>query len=236
MPDFAQLESKLTEGLNLSRRPVAISFTSEPPAGAPPFEGQLPSGCSFWRLASEGRTFSTAPSDHYNCPIGSHTHNIPLPEARQGELMQTLGLMTDIGYLRMEEVPGIPRLSFNPQCIVYAPLADAPVAPDVVIVSGKPSGIMLLVEAATRAGAAPQLPVLARPTCMSIPAALAGGVITSTGCIGNRVYTDLGEDELYAAVRGSDLERVAGELETIRSANAKLKEYHQLRRAEIATA
>lgn len=53
---------------------------------------------------------------------------------------------------------------------------------------------------------------MGRPTCMALPAALAHGVVTSTGCIGNRVYTDMGEDELYVAVPGKDLARVANEV------------------------
>jgi uncharacterized protein (DUF169 family) len=32
---------------------------------------------------------------------------------------------------------------------------------------------------------------------VAIPAAMAHGVVTGFGCIGNRVYTDLGDDELY---------------------------------------
>ena len=70
---------------------------------------------------------------------------------------------------------------------------------------------------------------------MAIPAAMAKGAITSSGCIGNRVYTDLAEGELYAMVPGKDLESVANELETIASANAKLHEYHRSRRQEIST-
>ncbi len=70
--------------------------------------GAQPSGCSFWRLAADGRTFFTAPEDHYNCPIGSYTHDIPLPPGREHELGETLKLMGDIGYIRMEEVPRFP--------------------------------------------------------------------------------------------------------------------------------
>ena len=62
--------------------------------------------------------------------------------------------------------------------------------------------LMLLEEAALRAGVASKLPLLARPTCMAIPAAMAHGMVTSAGCIGNRVYTRIGEDELYAAIPG----------------------------------
>ena len=37
----------------------------------------------------------------------------------------------------MEEVPGIQRLPATPSAIVYAPLADTPVDPDVVVFSGR---------------------------------------------------------------------------------------------------
>jgi len=94
---------------------------------------------------------------------------------------------------------------------------------------------MLLQEAAQRAGRSSPFPILGRPTCMALPAAFASGTVTSSGCIGNRVYTDLGEGELYAIVAGKDLGHVADELETIVSANAQLAEYHQTRRREIST-
>lgn len=42
-------------------------------------------------------------ADHYNCAIGAHTHNMPLPDDRAHELTDTLGLMTRVGYLRMAE-------------------------------------------------------------------------------------------------------------------------------------
>jgi uncharacterized protein (DUF169 family) len=167
--------------------------------------------------------------------MGSHTHNIPLAPERAQELEQTISFMTGIGYIRMEEVPGIPRLPQTPGVIIYAPLGDTPLDPDVVLFSGRPGRLMLLQEAALRAGVGVQAPLLGRPTCIALPAALAHGVVTSTGCIGNRVYTDLGEDELYVAVPGRDLAKVADEAQTIARANAKLSEYHRGRREALAT-
>ena len=82
MPDYKSLENQFQRILNLSRRPVAVTFRDEAPATIEQFTGVEPSGCSFWRLAAEGRTLSTVPSDHYNCPIGSYTHSIPLPDER----------------------------------------------------------------------------------------------------------------------------------------------------------
>jgi uncharacterized protein (DUF169 family) len=235
MLDYRNLEQRLSDALHLQRRPVAMTFRETPPAGVPQFTGVEPSGCSFWRLAAGGRTFYTTPSDHYNCAIGSYTHNIPLPPERAQELDQTLTFMTGLGYVRTEEIPAIPRLPHTPQVVIYAPLGDSPLDPDVVLFAGLPGRLMLLQEAAVRAGIGAQVLSLARPTCMAVPAALASGVIASTGCIGNRIYTDLGEEELYMVVPGKDLARVADEVQTITEANAKLSAYHRGRRQALAT-
>lgn len=235
MLDYHAIERQLTAALGLTRRPIAVAFRSTAPAGVSRFTGTEPSGCSFWRLAAGERTFYTIPADHHNCPIGSYTHNMALPPERADELGQTLGLMTELGYLKMAEVPGIPRLPQTPGVVVYSPLAEAPVDPDVVLVAGRPGRVMLLQEAALRAGIAAPAPLLGRPTCMALPASIAQGVIASTGCVGNRVYTDLGEDELYVMIPGKDVARVAAEAQTIASANLKLSDYHRERRRALAT-
>jgi uncharacterized protein (DUF169 family) len=234
MSDYAQIERRLTDVLQLSRRPVAIAFRETPPDGVLQLSGSQPSGCSFWRLAAAGEAFYTVPSDHYNCPVGSYTHNIPLPPEREAELTGTLGLMAKVGYIKMEEIPGISRLPKTPPVTVYAPLSQTPVTPDAILVAGTPAKLMLLHEAATRA-AKQVLPLLGRPTCMAIPAALSGGVASSLGCIGNRVYTGIADDQFYTVVAGTDLNAIVGELDTIVSANAQLAEYHQDRRATLAT-
>lgn len=234
MTDYRRLERQLSSDIGLTRRPVAVSFRDSPPPDVPAFKGTAPSGCTFWRLAAEGATFYTVPADHYNCPIGAYTHNIPLPPARARELEDTLGFMAGIGYVRMEEVPGIPVLPKLPGAVVYAPLGDTPVDPDVVLFSGPAARVMLLQEAATRAGVASSLTTLGRPTCMALPAALAGGMVASTGCVGNRVYTAVAEGDLYAAVPGRDLAKLAEATATISTANAKLLEYHQARRQELS--
>ena len=233
--DYSAIERELARALGLDRRPVAVAFRDAPPPEVPRFTGKEPAGCSFWRLAAEGALFYTVPSDHFNCAIGSHTHSITLSPDRARELDQTLAFMTDIGYLRMEEVPEIPRLPERPGVVIYGPLARIPVEPDVVLFAGRPGRVMLLQEAALRAGLAAQAPLMGRPTCMALPAALSGGLVASTACIGNRVYTGLGEDELYVVVPGKDVARIAGEAATIAAANAKLHDYHLERRRTLAT-
>jgi uncharacterized protein (DUF169 family) len=234
MTDYAALEHSLVDALQLARRPVAVAFLARPPAGVKAFVGSRPSSCSFWKLAAEGDVFYTVASDHHNCPVGAYTHNIPLPPDREQELPQVLTIMSDIGYIRMEEIPGVPRLPVTPSAALYAPLASTPVSPDVVIISGRPGKMMLLQEAATRAKT-PSQPMLGRPTCMAIPAAFAGHAASSLGCVGNRVYTGVTDDEFYVMIAGRDLEAVVGELPTIISANSALFGYHEERLAGLTS-
>ena len=233
--DWTALERRLMETARLRRRPVAIAFLDAPPAGVPAYRGRQPSGCSFWRLAAEGRAFYTVPGDHYNCAIGSYTHQISLPPERARELDQTLAFMTGLGYVRMEEVPAIPRLPRSPGAVMYAPLGETPQAPDVVVLADAPGRLMLVQEAAGRAGVASTLPLLGRPTCMALPAALGGGAVLSTGCIGNRVYTDVGDEALYVVLPGRSLEAVVDALTEVRRANDELAAYHGERRRTLAS-
>jgi uncharacterized protein (DUF169 family) len=230
-----ELEQQIAAVTKSLRRPVAVTFLEETPVNAKKFEGTEPSGCSFWRLAAGGRTFYTVPENHFNCAVGAYTHNITLSPEREKETEQTLKFMFDLGYVKPEEVPQIPRLAKTPKAILYSPLGESAAVPDVVLFSVKPAGAMLLQEAANRAGVGSGAPVLGRPTCMALPASLQHGAITSLGCIGNRVYTGLGEDEMYVVLRGKDLAAVAEALKTIGSANAALHEYATGRREQLAT-
>lgn len=235
MTPWKEFEQRFTERLGLKRRPVAVSILDKEPTGIHKFEGSEPSGCSFWRLAADGKTFYTVPADHYNCPVGSYTHKIDLPAARQQELTDTLGLMFKIEYIRPEELPSIPQLAKTPAAVVYAPLGDSPVDPGVVLFACRPSAAMLLNEAAVRANTTAPLPVLGRPTCMAIPVGISMGSTTSLGCIGNRTYTGIGEDDMYASIPGAKLAAVDAALETIVNANAALLDYARGRRSAIAT-
>lgn len=217
------------------RRPVAVAYLDSAPDGVKRFEGNEPSGCSFWRLAATGKTFFTIPENHFNCAVGAYTHNIRLSPEREQETGQTLKMMFELGYVRPEEVSQIPRLAKTPAVVVYSPLGDAPVAPDVVLFACKPRSAMLLNEAANRAGVSSAAPALGRPTCMALPASLQHGAILSLGCIGNRVYTGLNEDELYLVLRGNDLAAVAAALDIVISANAALQNYATERRQTLST-
>ena len=235
MADWKELESRFRARLGLTGRPVAVTFLDAAPAGIAKFSGTEPAGCSFWRLAAGGRAFYTVPADHFNCAVGAYTHNVHLPPDRVQETEAMLGMMFNLGYVKPEEVPAIPRLAKEPAAIVFAPLGDTPVAPSVVIFACKSSASMLLNEASIRAGASSALPLLGRPSCMALPAALAHGTVSTLGCIGNRIYTGLGTDEMYVVVPGAKLEAVSDALGIIAAANATLEEFARGRQASLST-
>ncbi len=108
-------------------------------------------------------------------------------------------------------------------------------APSVVLFACKSPAAMLLNEASIRAGASSSLPLLGRPSCMAFPAALLHGTVTSLGCIGNRVYTNLGADEMYIVVPGAKVQAVSDALGIIATANATLEEYARGRQASLST-
>jgi uncharacterized protein (DUF169 family) len=232
---WKKLEERISAAIKLPRRAIAVGFLDSVPAGLEEFKGTEPSGCSFWRLAASGKSFYTVPENHFNCAVGAYTHNIPLSAAREKETAQTLKMMFDLGYVRPEEVPQIPHLAKTPAAIAYAPLGEAEFTPDVVLLACKPAGAMLLNEAAGRAGIGSGAPALGRPTCMALPASLQAGSILSLGCVGNRVYTGLSDDEMYFVVRGQDAAALGDALDTIAGANSALQQYAEGRRAELAS-
>jgi uncharacterized protein (DUF169 family) len=229
-----QLLEPLTR-LNLNRPPVAIAFLATPPLGLGRIARPLPAGCSYWKHASEGNAFYTTAADHENCAVGAFTHGVTLSPAKATELEGLIGTMVQLHYLRSEEVAGIPHRGSPMQIAAYAPLARASFDPEVVIFRGNARQIMLVSEAARAAGIFESAAAMGRPACAMIPqAAGSQSGVASVGCIGNRVYTELGDDELYFSVPGKALPRVLEQLGVMLDANAALESFHRERAAALA--
>ena len=218
----------LQDLLGLKAPPVSITFRQSAPDRIPRVASAGPSGCSYWKRAAEGQTFYTEAADHCNCPIGAYTHGVDMPAAQMQELQGVVSTMVSLGYIRGEEVPSIPRREERFGVAIFAPLADATEAPDVVLVRGNPKQLMLLEEAALAAGVRGAAPVMGRPTCAAVPLVLrTQQSVASLGCIGNRVYTELGDDEFYSALPGKHIAAVVEKLETIVNANRELEKYYR---------
>ena len=218
------------DALKLEWRPVAIAFMAAPPPGLPRVDRTLPAGCAYWKQASEEGGFYTTAEDHYGCTVGAFTHNVTLPDEKSQELQSVVGTMVSLEYLSGDEVPSIPRRQAPMQIAAYAPLADATFTPDVVVFRGNARQLMLLSEAARSAGIFGGGDILGRPACAMIPhAGNTGSAVASFGCIGNRVYTGLADDEFYVTVPGAGLARTLERLAVILNANIQLKAFHEAR-------
>jgi uncharacterized protein (DUF169 family) len=229
--DYRTLAEQLQGMLSLRTRPLAMAFLPSPPAGVPRVERPAASGCTYWKLAAEGRAFYTEVTDHFGCAVGAYTHGIELPPVQAQELEGLVGTMTGLGYLRPEEIPQIPTRKGTFGVLVYAPLAEAPCPPDVVLVRGDARQVMLVAEAAWSAGLRGDVATMGRPACAMVPQAIQSGTgATSLGCIGNRVYTGLADHELYFAIPGPKLATVVERLATIVEANRALEVFHTQRR------
>jgi uncharacterized protein (DUF169 family) len=225
--------TSLTELLRLTSAPVAITFVDEAPLGVPHVSAVEPAGCGYWRRAAAGEVFFTIADDHKRCPVGAHTHNVTLSLAEQQELMGLVQTMVGLSYLKMEDVPQIPTRKTPLRVAVYAPLAAAPVPPDVVLVRGNAQQLMLLAEAAGVAGTGA---TMGRPTCAVLPEAInSARTAASFGCIGNRVYTGADDTEAYFAIPGPQLGAVEENLAVIVRANQELEKFHRGRAAATPT-
>lgn len=228
--DFA---SKLQTLLRLTHSPIAITFFSSPPQNVPRVETSEPASCAYWRMAAEDKVFYTKASDHYNCPIGAHTHGVELPEQNQKELEGIVQTMIGLQYIKQEEIAQLPRRRDRFRFAIYAPLDKAGEEVDIALVRGTVKQLMILVEAVQAAGVGHTTSVMGRPTCAVLPEALQSRKITtSLGCIGNRVYTGLGDDEAYMAIPGTKLSHVTEKLAALVQANQQLEAFHRSRLAD----
>jgi uncharacterized protein (DUF169 family) len=225
-------ESSIAALLRLTSPPIALTFLDAPPPGVSHVSAVEPAGCGYWRRAAAGEVFFTTADDHKRCPVGAHTHNVTLAAAEQQELMELVQTMVGLSYLTMEEVARIPTRKTPMRVAVYAPLALAPVPPDLVLVRGTARQLMLLAEAAQAAGVAGTGATMGRPTCAVIPEAInSAHTAASFGCVGNRVYTGADETDAYFAIPGARLAAVEQKLSTIVHANQELEKFHRGRAA-----
>src|SRR5687768_9629081 len=124
--------ARIKDLLELRLQPVAVKFQAEPPEGIPHVDHVALSGCTYWKYATSGRTFYTVASDHFGCPVGSYTHGIDLPEETAKQLEGLVGTMVQLKYIRMDEVPAIPRRDAPFGVAIYGPASEVTFEPDVI--------------------------------------------------------------------------------------------------------
>lgn len=233
MPSYSELASALQQALHLTQPPVAVCLAQDLPAGVDLFAGDVPAGCRFWQEAGT-RTFATNASHHERCSIGQHTHGLAMSPASATDLSDALEVFASLTYVRAEDVAAIPVLAVQPRYVVYSPLADAPLSPDVVLLFVRADQTLILSEASQQLeGGLP--PAMGRPACAIVPqASNSGRSALSLGCCGARAYLDVLTPEvaLYA-IPGATLEAFTERIAALAQANGILTRFHQIRRAAI---
>jgi uncharacterized protein (DUF169 family) len=231
---YSELAATLAASLHLEQPPVAVSFSDALPAGVGLHAGRVPAGCRFWQEGASG-AFATTASDHSLCAIGVYTHNLEPSPAQQTDLMDALKVFGDLDYVRPEDLTLIPVLSSRPGYVVYAPLAESPLPPDVVLLFVNANQTLILSEA-TQQVENQNAPALGRPACAIVPQVMnTGRAALSLGCCGARAYLDvLTDDVAVFAIPGAKLEAYTRRIEALSKANGILANFHHIRRAAIA--
>jgi uncharacterized protein (DUF169 family) len=231
--DNSTIAQMLKQSLSLDGSPVAVCFTDEVPANVERWSGLSPAGCRFWQEA-QSRVFATASPDHSLCSIGQYTHGLEMNETSQTDLGDALKVFGDLTYVREQDIAAIPVLAATRKFVVYGPLADVPVEPNVVLLFVRPDQILILSEASQQVeGGLP--PAMGRPACAVVPqAANSGRSALSLGCCGARTYLDVLRDDIALyAVSGAMLEAFTERVAALAKANAILTEFHQIRRRDV---
>jgi uncharacterized protein (DUF169 family) len=234
MPSYQETAALIQASLELPLAPVAISFVDEVPAGVPVFSGAVPAGCVFWEKAAQG-AFATTADDHALCSIGIYTHNLTgAPAQYESELNSVLKVMIGMEYVREQDIAGIPVAQKRAKYAVYAPLAEAKIAPDVVVLFANARKSLPMTEALTEVdGAIP--PAMGRPACAAVPQALnSGRAALSLGCCGARAYVGAMSDYVAMwALPGAKIDSYAQRIAVFAKANGVFSQFHTLRKQDV---
>lgn len=227
--EAASQAEALTAHLGLSHPPLAITFSSEAPAGVAPFDAAMPeptpdgrtgrvaAGCVFW-VEARDKTFTTVAEDHGNCSVGSLTHGFKtLEEAAQGA---DVAALVESEWVTPDVFPHIPTVAEKPGFVTYGPLAEASSGPDVVFIRLNGKQAMMLHDAW------PDLRVEGKPQCHIIPIAKeAGQIALSVGCMLSRVRTGMSNNEVTCAIPAGKVGELLDRLKTANSADMKVAAY-----------
>jgi uncharacterized protein (DUF169 family) len=150
------------------------------------------------------------------------------------ELAETLKAMSDLDYVRPEEVVAIPVIKDEISYVTYGPLSRFPLFPQVVILFAHARQGLILSEAAARVDSGIP-PAMGRPACAVVPQVLnRRAAAMSLGCCGARAYLDtLSDDIAMWALPGAKLDQYYAEIAVLARANEILTEFHARRREDV---
>ena len=152
-------------------------------AGLARFPLGASSGCT------QRHTFATTADDHANCSVGSVTHGFKTLDDVAAN--HDVAALLESNWVTMDVVPQIPVVTERPGEVVYGPLADTAIDPDVVLLRVTGRQLMVLHDAI------PGLRIEGKPQCHIIAIAKEQGeAAASVGCQLSRVRTGMPNAEM----------------------------------------
>ena len=226
--DNVKIDREISSAFGLDIPPVAMAFVEDPPQGIELMEEEVPSFCTFWRMA-EKKVFYAPANRHYNCPIGAMILGIEMPKEVQEQLGGLVKKMCECSYLSEEEPANIPTLSQKLSGVVYGPLKDFPMDPQLILMWLKPSQAMIYNEVlgCCKWSGSMESMALGRPARAVIPSTLnnsSSGM--SLGCTGMRTFTEVSDEQILITLNGKEIDSFLTNLATTVSANKEMEEFY----------
>ena len=230
---FSKLSEQIVTSLQLSAPPIALAFMDEPPAGVSVPTVPVPSACAFW-VQAERQLFFAPANLHENCPIGMLALGFPMSDQVKSTLNEFVSMMCNVSYLGKAEPPLIPSTKKSKNGILYGPLAQFPILPDLSLMWANSRQAMILEEAlgAVCWNTLNRLEAFGRPSCAALASAMNQSRSTvSLGCSGMRTFTSVSDDLLLISIPSPHLAFLSERLgATIRSNETMLEFYRQHQR------
>lgn len=165
------------------------------------------------------------------------TMGFELPDAVKQNLMDVVQTMFGCNYLSRDEPDKIPGVRKEKTGIVYGPLRDFPLAPDLILLWLTPRQAMLYSEAVgtCRWTQATPTAVFGRPACAALPVALQQSECAlSLGCTGMRTFTEISEDRLLAVIPGDKAQEFLTALESTVASNETMRSFYEEHKRQFA--
>ncbi len=226
--DNTKIDHEITSAFGLDIPPIAMAFVDDQPQGVETIEEEVPSFCTFWRMA-EKKAFYAPANKHYNCPIGAMVLGFEMPKEVQEQLGGLVKKMCECSYLSEDEPANIPTLTEKKVGVVYGPLKDFPVEPQLILMWLKPSQAMIYnkVLGCCKWSGSMDSMALGRPACAVIPTTLNKSPFgMSLGCTGMRTFTEVSDDHILATLNCKEIDSFLTSLQTTLSANKEMKEFY----------
>ena len=152
-----------------------------------------------------------------------------IPKEVQEQLDGMVKKMCECSYLSEDEPANIPTITEKKAGVVYGPLKDFPVKPQLILMWLKPSQAMIYIEVLVCCKWSERMDSMAlcRRACAVIQSTLNKSPFgMSLGCTGMRTFTEVSDDHILATLNCKEIDSFMSSLKTTISANNEMKEFY----------